>query len=82
MRVVCLFNPISGAGRARARAEAVGEAIRSSGHEAVLLETRRESAEDWLDPARPGASALVGCGGDGAVRLASRSASRAGVPIH
>ncbi|MGA0172714.1 MAG: diacylglycerol/lipid kinase family protein [Phycisphaerales bacterium] len=82
MRVVCLFNPISGAGRARARAEAVGEAIRSSGHEAVLLETRRESAEDWLDPALPGASALVVCGGDGAVRLASRSASRAGVPIH
>jgi diacylglycerol kinase (ATP) len=82
MRVVCLFNPISGAGRARARAEAVGEAIRSSGHEALLLETRREPAEGWLDPVLPGTSALVVCGGDGAVRLASRSASRAGVPIH
>lgn len=82
MRVVCLFNPISGAGRAKARAEAVGDAIRSAGHEAVLIETRREAAEGWLDPVLPGTSALVVCGGDGAVRLASRSASRAGVPIH
>jgi diacylglycerol kinase (ATP) len=80
-RVVCLFNPISGAGRARARAEAVGKALRDAGLEAVLLETRREAAEGWLDPALPGASALVVCGGDGAVRLASGSASRAGVPV-
>lgn len=82
MRVACLFNPISGAGRARVRAEAVGEAIRNAGHEAVLLETRRDAAENWLDPVLPGASALIVCGGDGAVRLAAGSASRAGIPIH
>lgn len=82
MRVVCLFNPISGAGRARARAEAVGEALRAAGHEATLLATRREPAAAWLDSSLAGAAALVVCGGDGAVRLAARAAAAAGVAIH
>lgn len=82
MRVVCLYNPISGAGRSTTKARAVGEFLRSRGHEIDLIETRREPPEAWLGPRVIGADALVVCGGDGAVRLASSAASRAGVPIH
>ena len=82
MRVVCLYNPISGAGRARATADSVATALRGRGHEVDLVETRREPAEHWLEPRLEGAAALIVCGGDGAVRLASRPASRFGVPIH
>jgi diacylglycerol kinase (ATP) len=82
MRIVCLYNPISGAGRARARADAVVEALRRGGHVVALVETRRDPPEQWLDPALRDADALIVSGGDGAVRLASRSASKAGVPIH
>ena len=82
MRVVCLYNPVSGAGRAKARADSVGVALRDRGHEVDLVETKREPPERWLGPRLEGAAALIVCGGDGAVRLASRAASRAGVPIH
>ncbi len=81
MSVLVIFNPISGAGRARGLAEAAAVAARGRGLEVDLLPTRPGPPEAWLrDPIR-GRSALVVVGGDGAVRSASREAAMADVPL-
>ena len=44
MRVMVLYNPISGAGRSRAAAQTLGAAIDRVGYEATLAETQRAPA--------------------------------------
>ena len=82
MRILLLFNPISGTGRAPAVAHALLGPLRGAGHQCELVETRRGPDMAWLDQAlssRP--DLLVVVGGDGAVRLAAGPAARAGVPL-
>jgi len=81
-RAAIVYNPISGAGRARAEAKRLAAAVEAAGHEAVRIATRLEPVEDWLEPELPGCDALAVVGGDGAVRMAAPSAARAGVPLH
>lgn len=71
-----LYNPVAGAGRAKAAAEALLPPLLAAGHRVELLQTRRGVEFGWLEEALPGAELLVVVGGDGAVRLASESASR------
>jgi diacylglycerol kinase (ATP) len=81
MSVLVIFNPISGAGRARGLAEAAAEAARARGIEVELLPTSPGPAESWLREPIRGRTALVVVGGDGAVRFAAPEAARAEVPL-
>ena len=81
MSVLVIFNPISGAGRARVIAERVQAAAASRGLDIDLLPTRQEIPESWLRGPLAGRDALVVVGGDGAVRLAAPEAVRADVPL-
>ncbi len=83
MAVLAIFNPISGAGRAKVSAAALAKAAGRHGLEIELLPTEPTPPERWLRPvleSRP-PQAMVVIGGDGAVRLAAPEAARVGVPL-
>src|SRR5688572_23208515 len=82
MRVLILCNPVAGGGRSLRMGEAIAQRLRSEAIEADLLSTRLEPPEQWLDAALNGTDALLVAGGDGAVRMAAGSASRANTPIY
>lgn len=81
MAVAIVFNPISGAGRALATAEAISQGLSADGVEVELIPTEPRPAESWLRPKLARASHIVVAGGDGAVRLVAPEAARAGRPI-
>ncbi len=81
MSVLVIFNPISGAGRARGLAEAAAAAARARGIDVDLLPTSPGPADTWLREPIRGRTALVVVGGDGAVRFAAPEAARAEVPL-
>ena len=82
MSVLVIFNPISGAGRARGIADQVAAAGRERGLDLELLPTSPGFQTDsWLREPLQGRDALVVVGGDGAVRLVAPEAARAGVPL-
>lgn len=76
-----LYNPVAGAGRAKAAAEGLSPALLAAGHRVELLPTQRGIDSRWLESPLHGADLLVVVGGDGAVRLASEPASRRGVAL-
>lgn len=82
MRVMILYNPIAGAGRAAEIAEALETPLGAAGHATTVAETSLAPPEEWLDGALAEVDLLVVVGGDGAVRLASASAARTGTPIY
>lgn len=81
-RVALLFNPVSGSGRARVRADALAIALRAAGIATETIATRPGPAHEWLPPFVAGLDAMIVVGGDGAVRLAAPVAAATGVPIH
>lgn len=82
MSVLVIFNPISGAGRARAIADRVAAAGRRRGLEIDLLPTSPGfDTHRWLRGPLEGRDAVVVVGGDGAVRLVAPEAARADVPL-
>ena len=81
-KIVLIFNPISGAGRAGAGARQVADRLGALGHEVVSIPTQLVPPSQWLDPALHHAALLLIAGGDGAVRMAAPSASRTGTPIY
>lgn len=82
MRILVVFNPISGLGRAAAAGQSVSEALRRAGHDVEITHTRLEPAGQWLDPALSQRELMVVLGGDGAVRMAAPAAVRCGCPIY
>lgn len=82
MRVMVLFNPISGRGRGAAAAQELAAALTTAGHVAVCTPTRMEPAESWLDPVLRDVELAVIVGGDGAVRMAGAAAARTNTPIY
>jgi diacylglycerol kinase (ATP) len=82
MRILVVFNPIAGAGRAARAAWQVEEALRHRGHEVRRLPSQTKPVATWLDEAADESELLVVIGGDGAVRQASASAMRTGVPLY
>ena len=82
MKILVLYNPKAGAGRSAATAEMICEAVERAGMNAVLSQSRIDTADDWLDEPLTGAGALVVVGGDGAVRLAAEPAVRTGTPLY
>ena len=82
MSVLVIFNPISGAGRARGIADQLAVSGGRRGLDLELLPTRPGfQTESWLAGPLQGRDALVVVGGDGAVRLVAPEAARAGVPL-
>lgn len=71
-RVLILFNPVSGAGRAARLAEAARQELAAAGHDVITRATEREGSsvagEHWLTPHLGDREAVAVVGGDGAVR--------------
>jgi len=82
MRVLVLYNPISGAGRARKAGQALVPTLIEAGFDPVLLETQLVPSQQWLDEELHGCQAMIVVGGDGAVRLAADAAARTDTPIY
>jgi diacylglycerol kinase family enzyme len=80
MRILVLFNPVSGGGRAARHAGRVAGHLKGRGHECTLRATQPVSG--WSGDLLAASDALVVAGGDGAVRLAAASAMRTGVPVY
>lgn len=81
MRVALVYNPISGSGRSEGVARAIAREFTGRGWNSLLVPTERSDPSSWLAPALVGADAVVVAGGDGAIRLVSDHAARAGVPL-
>ncbi len=79
MKIVVLYNPTSGHGRAQAAVDRLLPHLRERGHEITTL-TIADSTR--LDEAAAGAAALVLVGGDGTVAAALAPAERLRVPIY
>lgn len=80
MRILIVFNPVSGGGRAARQAERLRAHLASRGHECTLCTT--QPVADWSGDALAASDALVVAGGDGAVRLAAAAAMRTGTPVY
>lgn len=80
-RVLLIFNPISGGGRAAAASVGVARRLESAGFAVDSLPTEPGPADRWLDGPLGECDALVVMGGDGSIRTAALSASRTGVPM-
>lgn len=82
MRILLLYNPIAGRGRGRVSARRLSAVLADNAHDVAVHETRLAPTDDWLDPLLADREVLVVVGGDGAVRMASPAAARAGTPIY
>ena len=82
MRILMLFNPIAGAGRAEHAAQSTVDALRAAGHDVQLAHTASTVAPDAsiVHHLRE-SDALVIVGGDGAVRWAAAAAADHDVPV-
>jgi len=82
VRVLVLFNPHAGAGRARAASTILANRLEQAGRLPVLLESRPGTDSSWLLQALDdGIALVVVVGGDGAVRLACEAVARRGIPL-
>lgn len=81
MRIVIVFNPVSGSGRSAAVAERLARELAQRGLACARVPTERRDPSDWLDPALVGADLLLVAGGDGTIRMTAASAARAGVAV-
>ena len=88
MRVLLLYNPISGAGRSKALVAALQPRLEALALEHRLplellqVPTRPEPPLDWLDEHLDAVDLLVVIGGDGAMRLAADAAVRHGTAVY
>lgn len=84
MRVLLLYNPISGSGRSKELVRSLGDRLDTAlpDLEHRPLATRPEPPRDWLEPELEGVDLLVVIGGDGAMRLAAEAAIRTRTPVY
>lgn len=82
MRVLVIFNPISGAGRAAAAAEQLATSLAGPDRDVRTAATQRGHPSTWLDGLLNDREVLIVAGGDGAVRLAADAADRTGVALY
>lgn len=82
MRIVIMYNPVSGSGRSAAAADRAAHDLAACGHDLATVASRMEPTRIWLDPVLQGAELLVVAGGDGAMRLAAPAACRNDTPVY
>lgn len=80
MRILIVFNPVSGGGRAARCAQQVGDYLEGRGHSCATRAT--EPMVDWSGDLLAASDALVVAGGDGAARMAAVAAMRTGTPVY
>jgi diacylglycerol kinase (ATP) len=80
VRILIVFNPVSGGGRASRQAERVRAHLASRGHDCTLRTT--QPIAGWSADLLAASDVLVVAGGDGAVRLAAPAAMRTGTPVY
>ncbi|MBL9119926.1 MAG: NAD(+)/NADH kinase [Phycisphaerae bacterium] len=80
-RVVILFNPVSGSGKATRLAEFTRQALAANGHDVVARATERGPAAAWLTPLVSDRDVAVVAGGDGAMRMAVGALAEAGIAV-
>lgn len=67
-RVILLFNPVSGSGRAARLADEARRHLTALGHDVLPAATRREDPSEWLPALLADREVAVIVGGDGALR--------------
>jgi diacylglycerol kinase (ATP) len=82
VKVVVVFNPVSGAGKSQGMAQLLAQQVEAAGHSAILAPTRLEGDDRWLDDLLCGAGVAIVVGGDGTVRQTIGPASRLGIPLY
>ena len=82
MRIVVLYNPVSGSGQARNLGRRVTQRLRAVGHDVLHVPSQQRDPADWLDAHLNRAAAIVVVGGDGAVRLSAGPAARRGAALY
>lgn len=82
MRVVVLFNPVAGRGRAKQVAARAIAALDDAGHETTPVEVGPAAVRSDLNSALASAHAAGIVGGDGTVHALAPLAARHGVPIY
>lgn len=82
MRILLLFNPISGAGRAARVARELETALTAAQYKVTRQPTLLDPVEDWLDPLLPVHDRVVILGGDGAMRMAAPALLRHDSPVY
>jgi diacylglycerol kinase family enzyme len=82
VRILVLYNPIAGAGRAAEAAEGLVRRLRGAGHDAAGHATVASPGPGWLEDELADRELVVVVGGDGAVRLAAGPARRTNTPIY
>ena len=82
MRIMILFNPIAGVGKAALVARQIGSHLGEFGYEIDLVESRPDPSGDWLDRRLQDTAVMAVVGGDGAVQGASGPAIRTSTPIY
>jgi diacylglycerol kinase family enzyme len=80
MRVLIVFNPVSGRGKALRASHLLERALRGAGHVVERHPTPAEPAPGWLDPGE--AEAVVVAGGDGAIRQVAETLVGTLVPVY
>ena len=81
MSVLIVFNPISGAGRAKQRAEAIAPVLAAHGLEPTCLESRREPIASWLEEPLEDHDQVILVGGDGLVHAVAPYCAKVDVPL-
>jgi diacylglycerol kinase family enzyme len=82
LKILVLYNPVSGAGRAAAGAQQAKQWLKAAGHEVSLVQTSKEPTSTWLDEPLSQHQALIVAGGDGTVRMAAESSCRTPTPMY
>ncbi|TVQ79688.1 MAG: hypothetical protein EA380_04180 [Phycisphaeraceae bacterium] len=82
LRVVLVYNPLAGKGRASRWARLLSEALGADGDECVAVDVGPEGDGSRLEAELQDARALVAIGGDGTVQAHAPIAARTGVPIY
>ena len=81
MRLLLVYNPVSGAGAGAAAAAGLIRTLAHKGHAVEQCPTQRGDATTWLTPTLDDFDALLVMGGDGTVRSVVALAAAAGVPL-
>lgn len=81
MRVLVVFNSVSGAGAGRLCAEGVRDALGGGGHAVDVVGSERGDGSGWLAGRLAGVDAVVVVGGDGTVRSVAGAVAEAGVAV-
>ena len=81
MRVVLVYNPVSGRGKGASAAQAIGRALEQAGHNVQRVASAASNARGWLSPHLDDAQALLIAGGDGTVRSVAMVAAEWSVPL-